>query len=453
MEKQQDKQFTLFRLMGPIFIEQLLQTLILNIDTLMLSNYSDQAVAAVGVAAHVLTVAQLMFGFVTVGLSVLISQLLGAGKEREAARMASIAMGMNLVLGLVVSLALFILAKPLLGLMKLPPELMEDGYTFLSTVGMLSFTVAIISTADAVLRMHGFLKPMLLLSFSVIMINIAGNFLFLYGPFGIPVLGVEGVALATNASRLFGVGLALFLLIKYLPYPLSWKDMFRLPVNEVKEMTRIGIPSAGENISYNASQIFITYFVTMLGTSALTTKIYTQNITTFVFLVSISIGQATSMMIGRLIGAGQHDTAYRMCYRNLRIGWAINFGIGCLLVICSRPLLGLFTNDPEVIRLGQTLMLLSLLLEAGRACNVIVIGALNAAGDVKFPVVMGLISMWGLSIPLAYLFGIVWNLGIPGIWLAFIVDEFLRGASMLLRWRSRKWQHIRFAMVSGSAKM
>lgn len=453
MEKQQDKRFTLFRLMGPIFVEQLLQTIILNIDTLMLSNYSDRSVAAVGVAAQVLTVAQLMFGFVTVGLSVLISQLLGAGKEREAARMASIALGMNLVLGLVVSLALFIFAKPLLGMMKLPPELMGDGYTFLSTVGMLSFTVAIISTADAVLRMHGFLKPMLLLSFSVILINIAGNFLFLYGPFGIPVLGVEGVALATNASRVFGVGLALFLLIRYLPYPLSWKDMFRLPVNEVKEMTRIGIPSAGENISYNASQVFITYFVTMLGTSALTTKIYTQNITTFVFLVSVSIGQATSMMIGRLIGAGQHDTAYRVCYRNLRIGWAINFGIGCLLVMCSRPLLGLFTNDPEVIRLGQTLMLLSLLLEAGRACNVIVIGALNAAGDVRFPVVMGLISMWGLSIPLAYLFGIVYKLGIPGIWLAFIVDEFLRGASMLLRWRSRKWQHIRFALVSGSAKM
>ncbi|MFC3746546.1 MATE family efflux transporter [Paenibacillus sp. GCM10012306] len=449
MEKQQIKRLTLFGLTGPIFLEQFLNTIILNIDTLMLSKYSDHAVAAVGVANQILVVAHFLFGFVTVGLSVLISQLLGAGKEKEAVKVASVSIGLNMILGVVVSLGLVIFAKPMLILMKLPPELMEEGYTFLTTIGTFMFTAAFISTADTILRMHGFVKQMLVLSFTIVLLNILGNYLFLYGPFGIPVLGVHGVAIATNASRIIGVGIALVMLIKILPFPLSVRDMVRMPWNYVKELITIGIPSAGESISYNASQVFITYFVAMLGTSALTTKIYTQNITMFVFLFSISIGQATSIMVGRMIGAKQHDDAYRVGYRNLRIGLLITFGVGCVLVLFSKQLLSLFTADPEVIHLGQMLMLLSLILEAARACNVIVIGALNAAGDVKFPAYVGVISMWGISIPLAYLFGIVWQMGIPGIWLAFIVDEWLRGILMIMRWRSRKWQHIRIGIVNG----
>ncbi|BFH64336.1 MATE family efflux transporter [Paenibacillus azoreducens] len=449
MKKQQEQAFTLLGLTWPIFLEQFLQTVILNIDTLMLGKYSDRAVAAVGVANQIMTSSHFLFGFVTVGLGILISQLLGAGKDREAAKIASISIGLNLVMGILVSIGLVVFAKPLLHLLKLPPELMSDGVSFLVWTGMFSFASAFIVTADTILRMHGYVKQMLLLTFTVIFLNIAGNYLFLYGPFGMPVLGVQGVAIATDVSRLIGVAIAVILLVKMMRYPFSVRDVIRMPSKVVKEMLRIGIPSAGENISYNVSQIFITYFVSMLGTSALTTKIYTQNITMFVFLFSISIGQATSILIGRLIGAQRQDEAYRVCYRHLRIGLLIAFGAGCLLVIFSKPLLGLFTSDPEVIRLGRTLLLLSLVLEAARACNVIVISALNAAGDVRFPVYAGLVSMWGISIPLAYLFGIVCQLGIPGIWLAFIADEWLRGAVMILRWRSQKWRNVRYSVVSG----
>lgn len=452
-KQQQDKPLTLLGLTWPIFLEQFLQTIILNIDTLMLSKYADSAVAAVGVANQIITAAYFLFGFVNVGLSVLISQLLGAGKDREAAQIASLSIGLNMIMGVVVSIILVVFAKPLLQMLNLPPELMADGVTFLTMIGMFSFTAAFIGTADTILRMHGFVKQMLTLTFTVIFLNIFMNYLFLYGPFGIPVLGVKGVAIATDISRLIGVVIAVYMLVKIMRYPLSIRNMIRIRWKAAWDLLRIGIPPAGENISYNVSQIFITYLVTMLGTSALTTKIYTQNITTFVFLFSISIGQATSILIGRLIGGGRQDEAYRACFRNLWIGLLITSGVGCILVIFSKPLLGVFTSDPAVVHLGQTLMLLSLVLEAARACNVIVIGALNAAGDVKFPVYAGVISMWGISIPLAYLLGIVCHLGIPGIWLAFIADEWLRGIAMVLRWRSQKWRRIRYAIVSGDASI
>lgn len=437
---------TLLGLAWPIFLSQFMQTVILNIDTFMLGRHSDQAVAAVGAAIQILSTANLLLGFFTFGLGIILSQLLGAGQEREGARAASITMGSNFYLGALLSILLFVFSRPLLHLINLPAELMEDGYTFLSLTGLSSVALAIIMTAETILRVNGHLRRMLILSFTMIALNTLGNYFVLYEPFGLPSFGVFGVALTTVITRVLGVALAIGMLLRSLKIPLSLRTMIRLKLTEVWELLRLGIPSAGENLSYTLSQVVITMMVTILGTTALTTKIYTQNLTGFVFLFAVSIGQATSIMIGRTIGARQYEQAYRLGMRHLRVGVLIALGVSTLIFCVSGPLISLFTADQEIIRLARILMLLSIGLEMARACNVIMIGALNAAAEVRFPVVMGLISMWGVSIPLAYLFGIKLGIGIPGIWLAFIVDEWLRGSFMIIRWRKRQWQEIRVAL-------
>jgi Na+-driven multidrug efflux pump len=106
----------------------------------------------------------------------------------------------------------------------------------------------------------------------------------------------------------------------------------------------------------------------------------------------------------------------------------------------AKPLLSIFTDNPEILKEGTKLLYLTLLLEPGRSFNLVIISSLRAAGDVKFPIMMGIISMWGVSVPLAYLLGIVYGLGLVGIWIAFAADEWLRGLCMLWRWRKRDWQ-------------
>jgi Na+-driven multidrug efflux pump len=119
----------------------------------------------------------------------------------------------------------------------------------------------------------------------------------------------------------------------------------------------------------------------------------------------------------------------------------ISFLMAGVASLFAKPLLSIFTDNPEIIKEGTLLLYLTLLLEPGRSFNLVIISSLRAAGDVKFPVVMGVISMWGVSVTLAYLLGIVFELGLAGIWIAFIADEWLRGLFMLARWRKRKWQN------------
>jgi len=274
--------------------------------------------------------------------------------------------------------------------------------------------------------------------------NVIGNFFVIFGPFGFPVLGVAGVAYSTAISRLLGFIALIFLLIKRSQGQLDYKSLFRYRKEHLKKILQIGVPSAGEQLSYNASQMVITYFVAQLGTIAITTKVYAQNIMMFIFLFSIAIGQGTQIMIGHMIGAGKQDEAYERGLKSLRISLIVSLGMAGLVFVFAKPLLGIFTDDLSIIKLGALLLFMTIILEPGRAFNLVMINSLRAAGDVKFPVYIGIIVMWGVGVTTAWFFAIYLGLGLTGIWISFICDEWLRGIFMLRRWKQRNWASMSF---------
>ncbi|MDU5142032.1 MAG: MATE family efflux transporter [Paenibacillus dendritiformis] len=437
-----DRRTGILSLTWPIFMESLFGMLLGMADTMMLSSHSDGAAAAVGVANQILTVASLMFGFVTVGTSVILNQWLGAGKLKEAGDLGRTALTLNLMIGLLLSAVLWAWADAFLLLFKLPPGLLAEGGAYLSITGSSVFLIALSMTLGTMLRCRGLVKEMMVISFGVNALHIAGNYFVLMEPFGLPSFGVEGVAASTWISRAAAMIAYWVVCSRRLDQPVRLMHPLRMRQADLRLIFKLGIPSAGEHVSYNLSQVVITYLVAMLGAAALTTKIYTQNITSFVFVFSMAIGQGTQIIAGHYIGAGRKEEAYRSGIRHLKLGAGVTLAVSLILFALSGPLIGFFTTDPEIIKLGRQLMLLSVLLEPARACNMVLISSLNAAGDVKFPVLVGLVSMWGISVPLAYMFGIVFGLGLAGIWLAFAADEWVRALVMLRRWSKRGWERL-----------
>lgn len=189
----------------------------------------------------------------------------------------------------------------------------------------------------------------------------------------------------------------------------------------------------------------ITFFITMIGTEALTTRVYTQNLMMFMMLFSIAISQGTQILIGYLIGAKEYESAYKRCLKSLYSGITISILMAVIFSIFSKPLLGIFTSNERILEVGGLLVLLTIILEPGRSFNMVIIGSLRAAGDIKFPTYVGILSMWGIAVPVAYILGIHFDLGLVGVWIAFIADEWFRGIIMLYRWKSRAWMTKRFA--------
>ena len=186
-----------------------------------------------------------------------------------------------------------------------------------------------------------------------------------------------------------------------------------------------------------------TYLVGTLGAEAITARVYVQNIVFFVYVFALSVGQASQIMVGHLAGAGRFDEANRRNWSNLRMGIAANAILSLTAMLFRRQLIGLFTDNPEIIRLGALIMVVDILVEIGRAMNVVQSNSLRGAGDVRFTMIVAIVVMWSVGELSSWLLGIVAGLGLVGIWLGFALDEWVRGLTVILRWRSGAWKRMR----------
>jgi putative MATE family efflux protein len=430
---------TLLALAWPIFVEQGLRVLIGTVDTLMVSHIGDEAVAGLSVANQIVMLFIISFAFIGIGSSVVITHHLGAKDRAGADKISTTAIATNFWIGFGVSLVVTIFSTPMLRLMQLPEGPLGFATPFLALMGGTLFIESMNVSIAATLRAHKHTRDAMFVALGQNILNIIGNCLLLFGLFGFPKLGVMGVAISSVFSRVVSCAALWILLRRRTGLRLGWRDFFRIKMKNVRRVLHIGLPAAGENISYWLAFMVITTFIARMGATQLATQTYTLNISRWVILMDISIGLGTEIIIGHLIGAGKFEEAYRELLRSLRTAFCCAIG-GMIFVSLMAPwLVGAFTKNQAIIVASVMLLRMGLLLEPGRVFNVVVISSLRATGDARFPVIAGFISMWGLWVPLAWFLGLKLGWGLIGIWISMICDEWTRGMLMYHRWRKRKW--------------
>ncbi|NQX61582.1 MATE family efflux transporter [Paenibacillus qinlingensis] len=441
----------LFAVTWPIFIDSVLRMMLGTADVFMLSRISDEVTGAVGLANEIIVFCILMFGFVGIGTSVAVAQHLGAGKVKEASRISALAITINLIFGILVSIALVVFGEPLMHLMHLDPQQIAIAKKYLTIISAFIWIEALSYAISSVLRSNGQTRDVMFVTLGVNVIHIVGNSLLIFGNLGFPEWGVTGAAVSTVVSRLLGLIVLVVILYRRLQVPILLKHYVTFKSKIVKQILSIGLPSAGEHISWQSQYLMIFSFINIIGATALSAHVYVMNVTNYFMALGMAIGMGTEIIIGHMVGAGAFQAAYHKLIRSLKITFVLTFVIVGITSIFRRELLGLFTDNPDIIAMGSTILLLSIILEPGRTFNLVVINSLRAAGDARFPVMMGVVSMWGIAVPLAYYLGIHMEMGLLGVWIAFTVDEWVRGLLMYLRWRSRVWQSKSLVKPSGEA--
>ena len=409
------------------------------VDTIMLSQYSDESVAAVGVVNQIVMFAFLIFEVINIGTSVLCSQYLGAKMQKNMVQVVGVALLFNLVVGLLISAILHYGATTLLGWMGLRPELLKYGIGYMQIVGAFAFFQAISFTISASLRSANKAIYPMMVTVLVNIMNIIGNYSLIFGKWGMPALGAEGAAISTSVAR--GVSMVVLFVIlfrKHIPrFPL---DYFRpFPWVELKNLLKVGLPSAGENMSYSFSQVVITYFINILGNNALATRTYTVNIVMFVYLFAIAMAQGGAISIGHLVGQKKIRAAYLLGKYVMRLSILVSLVLSCIWAASGRFIFSMLTDNQEIIKMGVTIMLVDIIVEIGRAVNIYATNALRSAGDVNFPFYVGVAVQWTVSVGFSYLFGIHWGWGLVGMWCAFLLDENIRALLFVKRWNSMRW--------------
>ena len=434
----------LLRITWPIFIESLLLSTLGGVDTLMLSRYSDSAVAAVGVSNQIINIINLMFVIITSGTSILVAQYIGANndgkKNNEIIQLCGVSIGFNALVGIFLSLILAFFGIEFLKLLNTSNDILYLAFDFLKYVGGFIFIQAISSTISAILRPHGYVKICMYVTLFINVINAILNYILIFGKFGAPELGIIGSALGTTISKFIGLCiLCIFMYIKIFK-GYSIKLLYPLPIKHLKNVLSIGVPSAGENLSYSLAQFVLMGFMNTISVETVTTRSYVINIVNFAVLFSAALAQGNGIIVGRLVGEKKNDATLNFGWYSIKIAILLSTGMAGLFAILGHPLMSIFTQNQSIIKLGAIVIAIDVILEVGRSTNIVGIGALKAVGDVRFPVYIGIFSMWTIAVGLGYILSIKLGLGLIGIWIGLTCDECFRAILVIYRWKSRKWE-------------
>lgn len=429
-----NKNNLLFMLTWPIFIELVLQMLVGNVDQIMMSQYSDNAVAAIGNVNTIMNFVTITFSIVTMAITIMVTQYLGSKNREKISEIYTVGIFANLVFSLIISAGLFFGNDWLFNALKMPVELMADAKVYLNIVGGFVFLQAIFMSFSAIFRSNGLMKQGMYVSVIINVLNIIGNAILL------PSMGIAGIAISSVFSRFIGVILVYRLFSKSIDGEIKLKYLRPFPKDTFKQLMGIGLPAGGESAAYNLSQMVILMCINILGTAVITARVYANMIAWLSYLYSSAVGQANQIIVGHLVGAGEDDTAYERSLKTLRPAMLVTFIISVMIFIFSNQIFGLFTQNKEILSLLKAITFIEIFLELGRAVNIVIIRGMQAAGDTQYPVLISVISMWGVATLLSYILGIVLGWGLVGIWIAMALDEIVRALIFYIRWKRGSWR-------------
>ena len=422
---------------GPLLGEFLLGMSVAMGGLWLASHTSDAAAGAFGLVSQILETVLVVFRVLAIGLGVVVTQYLGGAQLAAARRAALLALGASTWAGLVVVACVVLGNDAILELLNAPDQIeaLAGPYLqwFAPALMLEAYNLSMASVLRAHLHAKDSLKVMVLMHSS----HLAMAAVLMRGWDAWDGLGLEGYAVAMLVSRALGLLLHLWfwrIRMKLVP---CWRDWWAASWKDLWPVLRVGLPGAGVEVAYRAAFMVSVAATARLGITALATHSYTLQLLKYVLLTSMAIGWACEIMVGRLVGAGDLQVANTLVRKALRNGLLASGSLALLAALGAPWLMRMFTKDPAVIHAAQTLLWLSLLLETGRVFNLILNGALRATGDAVYPAVSSVASLF-----LVLGMGSFWLghfLGLPGIWLAYAFDEWIRGLLLLARWLRRGW--------------
>ena len=401
------------------------------------SHTSDAAAGSFGLSIQVSEALYVLFRVIAIGVGVVTTQALGGRQPEVARRTALVGLGASTWAGLLAAACVLFGNDLILDVLNAPDEILPIASPYLQLLAPALVLEAYNLTMAAILRAHLHARESLLL-----MVAMHGTHLLLAIPLMLGVgswdgLGLPGYAAALLVSRALGLVLHLWLWRRLMSLGPQAHDWWRLPMDALLPVLRIGTPGAAFEMVYRIAFLVSLATAAKLGVAALATHSYTLQLLKYVLIVSMSIGWAIEIMVGRLVGSGDLRAAHALVRKGVRNGLFASGSLALIAALAAPWLMRGFTRDPAIIHAAQTLLWIAVALETGRVFNLIINGALRATGDAIYPVAASaasLILVLGVG---SYFIGR--HFGLPGIFVIYAADEWIRGLLLMARWFWLGW--------------
>jgi len=424
----------------PAVLEQLLNMSVGLADTYIVGHLGAAPLAAVGLSTQTLGLFWTLFGALGVGSTALVARYIGAKEPEKANLVAQQSMILAFLIGFLSAIILWVGAPTFLTWLGAEPEVIELGTAYLRAVASTVFLFAILFVGSAILRGSGDTRTPMLVMLVINVINIVAAYSLTYGVGPLPRLGVLGSGIGAATARGLG-GVIMLVLVVRGRGPV--KIGFRLPLPDKQVIGRIasiGLPTAGEQLLMRFGQLVLATFITGLGTVAYASHQIAVNALAVAYMPGWGFALAATTLVGQELGARRPDRASQSAYEAVRMVTIVMAVMGILVSLFPSQVMGIFTNDQEVIAAGAPALQIAGVAMPLLGVSFTLAGGLRGAGDTTSVLLILGACIWGVRVVNAFWLGRL--LGLTGIWIAVGLDFLVRSVVLAVRFRSGKWKLI-----------
>lgn len=413
------------------------------VDTVMVGPLGPEAISAAGIG-NAMHIAFAIFGMaVMLGLDTLVSQAFGARDIRECHRwfFDGLTLAALMAVPIMALLVLVWFAIPVLGFHHSVRPLLQSyfGVLLLSTPFLLAYAVC----RRYLQAMHA-VTPVMFALVTANLINIAANWLLIYGHFGLPALGVAGSAWATVIARAYMLA-SLLLAVWWIDRSRQsgsqggrpsglWHVDRAFSAVRIRRLLALGLPAASQVGAEVGVFALATALSGMLDPISSAAHQIALNLAGVAFMVPLGLGSAGAVRVGHAVGAGDRRRAAAAGWTAILLATAFMVVAALTFIAVPRQLIGLFTSDPAVLSVGTSLLFLAAVFQLFDGIQGVITGTLRGIGDTRTPMTVNLVAHWLFGLPIGYLLCFVIGWGVYGLWVGLSLGLIVTGVILLWVW-------------------
>ena len=424
----------------PMMLEMAMESIFAVVDIAFVSRLGTDAVAAVGITEALITVLYAMAIGLGMGLTAMVSRRIGAKDPHGAAQVTGQAIWVGVFLSVVIGISGVILARDLLVLMGASEGVIEQGEGFTAVLLGGSFSIIYLFLLNAAFRGAGDATVALRSLWLANGINIILDPCFIFGLGPFPEMGVTGAAVATTIGRGTGVIYQLWYLMNGRGRIAFAMQHLRFIPALARRLLRISLGGIAQFLIATSSWIGVMRIVAMFGSPAIAAFTIALRMLEFVFLPAWGLGNAAATLVGQNLGAGQSDRAVQSTWQAAKYNAAFMSFTGVFLLVFAQTITGWFTEAPDVIRIGTSCLQILGIGFPMYAVGMVIVQAMNGAGDTETPMTLNVICFWLLQIPLAFLLATKSSLEADGAFIAIVIAESLLTVLSVIVFRRGGWK-------------
>ncbi len=424
----------------PMMLEMAMESVFAVVDIAFVSQLGTDAVAAVGITEALVTVLYAVAIGLGMGITAMVSRRIGAGDVEGAAQVTGQSIWVGILLSVGIGIFGAVFARDLLAMMGASDSVIEQGAGFTAVLLGGAFSIVYLFTLNAAFRGAGDATVALRSLWIANSINIVLDPCLIFGLGPFPELGVTGAAVATTIGRGVGVAYQLWYLLNGRGRIMFAARHLRLMPSLAWRMIRISLGGIGQFLIATSSWIVMMRIVAIFGSPAIAAYTIALRMMEFVFLPAWGLGNAAATLVGQNLGAGQADRAEASTWQAAKYNTIFMTAAGVLILLFAQVITGWFTNEAEVLRIGTSCLRILGIGFPLYAIGMVLVQAMNGAGDTETPATLNLVCFWLVQIPLGFLLATKMPFEATGVFFAEVLAECLLTVLSIIVFRRGGWK-------------